>query len=91
MQAIDRSFEDLFRGIGALPIRFSDEQRNWQGSTLRFSLSARMGLLSTPIKGIVDVTDKDVTIDADLGVLERLIPAKTVRESISARIRGLLS
>jgi len=28
-----------------------------------------MGLLSTPIKGTVEVTDRDLTIDADLGIL----------------------
>lgn len=50
-----------------------------------------MGVLSTPIKGTIEVTEKDMTIDADLGLFERLIPATKVRESIVPRIRGLLN
>lgn len=91
MRSIDRSFDDLFRGIGIIPLQFVEERRVWQGSTLNFSAAAKMGLLSTPIKGTIEVTDKDVTIDVDLGLLERLLPATKVRQSISSRVRGLLT
>ena len=90
MQSVDRSFNDLFQGVGTLPVRLVLEHKNWQGSTLSFSLGAKMGLVSTPIRGTLEVTDRDVTIDADLGILERFIPAKTAREVIGNRIRGLL-
>lgn len=91
MQAVDRSFDDLFRDIGALPIQFIEERRVWQGSTLSFSLSAKMGPVSTPIKGTVAVTETEITIDADLGVLERLISATKARTTIANRVRGLLT
>ncbi len=91
MRSVDRSFDDLFRGIGVVPIQFVDERRSWQGSTLTFSISAKMGLISTPLRGTIEVTDKDITIDADLGLLERLIPATKARDSITSRIRGLLT
>jgi hypothetical protein len=68
-----------------------EEQRNWRGSTLEFSISAKMGFVNTPIKGTIEVTDRDVTIDADLGLLERLISATKARAAISSRIRGLLT
>ena len=90
MRAVDRSFEDLFRGIGAIPVQFDDERRNWQGSTLSFSFTAKMGFMSTPIKGIVEVTDRDLTIDADLGLFERLLPTAKVQQSVSGAVRGLL-
>lgn len=91
MQAVDRSFDDLFRGMGVIPIQFVEERRSWQGSTLNFSLSAKIGFVSTPMKGTIEVTDRDITIDADLGLLERLIPASKVRDSITSRVRGRLS
>src|SRR3954449_10260019 len=91
MRSVDRSFDDLFRGVGSLPIQFVEERRNWQGSTLNFSISAKMGFINTPMKGTVEVTDRDITIDADLGLLERLIPATQARDSIARRIRGLLT
>ena len=89
-QSVDRSFNDLFEGIVVLPLRFVEEQRTWQGNTLIFSLTAKMGLVSTPIKGTIDVTDREITIDVDLGMLERLIPTTKAREVVSSRVRGLL-
>ena len=90
IQTVDRSFNDLFQGIGALPVQLVQEHKNWQGSTLTFALTAKMGLLSTPIKGTVEVTDRDITIDADLGILERMIPAKKAQELVTQHVRGLL-
>jgi Putative polyhydroxyalkanoic acid system protein (PHA_gran_rgn) len=89
IRSVDRSFDDLFQGIG-LPVKVVPQQKSWQGSTLTFALTAKMGLLSTPIKGTVEVTDHDLTIDADLGFLERMIPAKKAQEVITSHVRGLL-
>lgn len=89
VRTVDRSFDDLFQGLD-LPVRLTQQQKSWQGSTLTFSLTAKMGLLSTPIKGTVEVTDRDLTIDADLGILERMIPAKKAQEVITNQVRGLL-
>src|SRR3954468_21225973 len=91
IRSVDQSFDDLFRGVGSVPIQFVEERRSWQGSTLTFSISAKMGIVSTPIKGTIEVTDRDLTIDADLGLLERFIPATRARESITSRVRGLLT
>jgi len=89
-QSVDRSFNDVFKGIEILPVRFVEERKTWQGDTLSFSLTAKMGLVSTPIKGTVEVTDRDITIDVDLDMFERLVPATKVREVVSSRVRGLL-
>jgi hypothetical protein len=89
-QSVDRSFNDVFKGIEILPVRFAEERKAWQGDTLSFSLTAKMGFVSTPIKGTIEVTDRDITIDVDLGMFERLVPATKVREVISSRVRGLL-
>jgi hypothetical protein len=91
MRAVDRSFDDLFRNISVIPLQFVDEKRTWQGSVLTFSLSAKMGIISVPMRGTVEVTDRDLTIDADLGVLERLLTPSKTREAITSRVRGLLT
>jgi hypothetical protein len=91
MKSVDRSFNELFQGVGLPQLKLLDARRSWQGNTLTFSLTAKMGWISTPIKGTVEVTDQDLTIDADLGLLERLIPAAKAREMVSSRIRGLLN
>ena len=89
--AIDRSFDDLFRNPAGLPLKIVNEKREWQGSTLVFSLTAKMGILSSPIRGTVEVTSKDVTIDADLGLLEKLIPGNKAAGLLEQNVRGLLT
>ena len=90
MQAIDRSFADLFQQRGGLPLQMTVDQKNWQGSTLTFALTANLGFLSSPIKGTIEVTDKEVIIDADLGILSRFVSEKTAQEMIGSRVAGLL-
>jgi hypothetical protein len=91
MQSVDRSFDELFQAPELHGIKIKDVVRTWQGSTLTFGLAAKMGLFSTPIKGTIEVTDTDITIDADLGMLERFIPANTAREILTTRVKGLLA
>jgi Putative polyhydroxyalkanoic acid system protein (PHA_gran_rgn) len=91
MKAVDSSFDQLFQGSDALPVKLVGQQRSWQGSTLTFAMNASMGFMSTPIKGTIEVTDRDITIDADLGILERLIPAKKAEELLTTKMRGLLN
>ena len=90
IEAVDRSFNDLFKSSAELPVKIAIQERTWQGSTLVFALTAKWGLLSTPVKGSVEVTDHDVTVDADLGILNRFISEKTARAVIGDRIKGLL-
>jgi len=91
VRSVDRSFDDLFKGLGSVPIQIVNESRKWAGSRMNFSFDAKMGIVSTPIKGFVDVTDKDVTVEADLGWLERLFPAKQAQAALEGRIKGLLT
>ena len=91
MRSVDRSFDDLFKGVGAVPIQIVNETRKWTGSRMDFSFNAKMGMVSTPIKGFIDVTDREVTVDADLGWLEKLFPAQQAKAALEGRIKGLLT
>lgn len=90
VQSVDRSWDDLFKEAGALPVKLTVEHRSWQGSTMTFALTAKMGIISTPIKGTVEVTDRDVIVDADLGMLGRFVNEKTAQQLLGSRIKGLL-
>jgi hypothetical protein len=91
IESVDRSFDQMFQGVSGLPVRLVVEQKSWQGSILSFALSANLGGLSTPIKGTVEVTDTEVTVDADLGMLGRFVPEEAAREMIGNRMKGLLN
>jgi Putative polyhydroxyalkanoic acid system protein (PHA_gran_rgn) len=88
---VDRAFEDAFRSLVPGPVSITDQQKAWQGSVMRFSLIARMGFIKNPISGTVEVTERDVTIDADLGMLGNLIPAREVQSNLETRLRKLLA
>ena len=90
VQTVDRTIDDLFKEAGALPVKLTVEHRSWQGSTMTFALTAKMGFMSTPIKGTVEVTDRDVIVDADLGMLGRFVNEKTAQQLLGSRIKGLL-
>jgi hypothetical protein len=90
VDSIDRGFDDVFKMDG-LPLKLVLEQKNWQGSTMTFALSAKMGFMSSPIKGTIDVTDRDVTIDADLGMFERFVSEDKVRGALATKFKGLLT
>ena len=91
IQKIDQSINDLFKEAGALPVKVVMEQRSWQGSVMTFALTAKMGIVSTPIKGTVEVTDRDIIIDADLGMFNRFVNEKTAQQAIGNRLKGLLN
>jgi hypothetical protein len=91
MRIVDQSSEELFKGIPAGPIQIVDQHKSWNGSTMSFSFTGKMGFFKAPISGTVLVTDKDVTIECELpGFLKKLIPEEKVRASIESRVRGLL-
>lgn len=88
IQTIDRSIDDLLQQ--SLPVQVTVQQRTWQGSTLTFAVAAKMGFLSTPVKGTVDVSDSDIIIDVDLGMFESFVPADKARDLVTSRVRALL-
>jgi hypothetical protein len=51
---------------------------------MTFALTAKMGFMSTPIKGTVEVTDSDVIVDADLGMLGRFVNEKTAQQFLGS-------
>jgi hypothetical protein len=90
IDSIDRGFDDVFKMQG-LPLKIELEQKSWQGSTLTFALSAKMGFMSSPISGTIDVSDHDVTIEADLGMFERFVSEDKVRDVLGTKFKGLLN
>lgn len=89
--AVDRSLEQVFAGLDAGPIIFTDQRKQWSGDTMEFSLVAKMGLFKTPLKGSATVTDRDLTLDVDFGVLEKLIPADAAKSRLERTMRKVLT
>src|SRR3954453_18686617 len=92
MQVVNDSADQLFATAAAGPVQVTDVQRKWEGSTMDFAFSARMGIFSAPIKGKVYVTEKDVTLDVDLPpLLKQFLPEDKIKQQVEGKIRGLLT
>ena len=91
MNAVDRAMDNVFQAFTTGPFKVVDSERAWTGSEMTFSLTAQMAFLTNRINGTVSVTDNDVTIDADLGLLSKLFPEEKVRTTVESRVRGLLT
>lgn len=89
IQTIDKSLDELLQQ--SLPVKLVVQQRTWQGSTLNFSVAAKMAFISSTVKGTIEVTDTEVIIDVDLGMFQSFISQEKAQEVISTRVRGLLS
>lgn len=89
-ESVDRAFNDLFQGLAGFPLQILVQQRAWQGDMLNFALTAKLAGLSNPIRGTIEVTDQNLTLEVDWGLLNRLIPEKAAGEVLGKRIKGLL-
>ncbi len=89
--SVDRSFDEFVRGEAGLPLRLAVKEKIWKGSTLTFMFSAKMGLLSTTIRGTAEVTEHNIIVEADLGLLNQILPEQVAREVFGDRIKELLN
>jgi hypothetical protein len=74
------------------PVKIVDQAKHWDGSTMHFSFTGKMGVFTAPLRGTVIVTDKDVTIEAELpALLKSFIPEKQLEAGLEQRVKGLLT
>ena len=92
MKIVDDSADQLMASATTGPVVVTDVNRRWEGSTLHFSFTGRMGLLSAPIKGYVQCNESDVVIEVELpGLLKHFLSEDKVRAQVESKVRGLLS
>ncbi len=89
---IDRSFDDIFKGLPMGPVQISEEHRTWVGDTMNFSFHAKAAFIAVPVKGWIAVEPAQVTIEVELpSFLKNFLPEEKVKTAVESRIRGLLT
>ena len=92
MKIVDESADQLMASATTGPVVVTEVNRRWDGSTLHFSFTGRMGIFSAPIRGTVECSEKDVTVDIELpGALKHFIPEEKVKQQVEGRVKGLLN
>jgi Putative polyhydroxyalkanoic acid system protein (PHA_gran_rgn) len=87
-RAAEQAVDQLLRETPPALMQITDVRKQWDGPLLRFWLTARMAILKNPIQGSIEVTDRDLTVDVDLGMLNALFPEQKVRKTIEDQLRG---
>jgi len=90
IRLVNDGADQLFRGAGSAGVEIRNLQRSWDANTLSFSFTGKMGPFTAPIHGTVLVTDKDLTIDVDLGIVAKFLPEDKIRRDIEAGARKML-
>ena len=88
MQVAERSIDEVFEGLP--PIQIVESRKRWTGHVMEFGFKAKLGFLTYPINGRVEVTNCQFAIDIELGWLAKCLPQGRTRE-IETRIRGLIT
>ena len=92
VKIIDDTAGQLYNGVPGAPIQVTDQHKQWEGDTMYFSFTGKMGFFSSSIKGFAHVTDSDVTIDIELpALLKNFIPEEKVKAQVESQVKGLLA
>ena len=90
IESADQAVDQVFKGLPVGPVEIVEQHKHWSGGVMTFHLTAKIGPLKYPIRGTVEVTDRQCVVDVDLMTLGRLLPKKA-QDLIEARWRGLIT
>lgn len=83
--------EDLFAGAAGGSVQILDQRREWQGSTMAYSFVGRLGFISVPMSGTVEVDDVNVTVRSELPpMVVSFIGEEKVAAGIEKQLRRVL-
>jgi hypothetical protein len=92
IRLVDGHVENLFEIPGTGAVQLTDQRRNWNGSTLEFSMTARFGFIALPMSGTVAIDDTNVTVNVELPTLvTTFIGEDKLRAGVEGKVRGMLS
>jgi hypothetical protein len=88
---IDQGADQLFSSAAGGLVEIVDQKKEWDGSTMNFSFAGKLGLVSIPLSGTLDVDDTNVTIQCELPpVVKSFIGEEKISGGIEKQLRRLL-
>ena len=92
MAIVDRSASSLFESAAGPHVQLTDKTRSWNGPTMDFGLTARVGFIAVPISGTVLVDSTNVTVNCVLPALvNQFIGEEKIRAGLDRRVRAMLT
>jgi hypothetical protein len=92
MAIVDRSANTLFESTAGPHVQLTDKTRSWNGPTMNFGLTARLGFIAVPISGTIVVDAINVTVNCVLPALvNQFIGEEKIRAGLDRRVRAMLT
>jgi hypothetical protein len=83
--------DDLFAGVAGSSVEIVDEKKKWEGSSMSYSFVGRVGFISVPISGTLEVDDVNVTVTSELPpMVKNFVGEEKVASRIEKQLRRLL-
>lgn len=91
-KAVNDYTEQVFAGVPGSPLQIVNQEKRWDGSTMHFSMLGRLGIFTAPLKGWVQCTDRDITVELELPeMLKQFIPEEKMKQQVESRVKGFLT
>jgi len=90
IRRVNEGIDQLFQSAGTAGVEIRNLEQSWNGNTMNFSFTGKMGPFTAPIRGTVLVTDTELTIDVDLGIVGKLLSEDKIRRSIEGGAQKML-
>jgi hypothetical protein len=89
---VDNSANSLFESTAGPYVQLVDKKRSWNGPTMDFSVTAKVGFISVPISGTLMVDSINVTVNCQLPALvNQFIGEEKIRAGLDRRVRAMLT
>jgi len=89
---MDRCLDHLLGGIGGSNVEILDKKKTWNGSNMRFSFTGKMGYISVPLAGTIDVDEANVVVDMDLPpMVKTFVGEEKIRRLVETNVREMLA
>jgi hypothetical protein len=87
---IDRSVTEIFEVGGS--VELIERLRRWEGPLMDFALTARVGFISLPIEGRVEIDDITITVHCELPQLAKtFLGEEKIRAGVEEKVRKILA
>jgi hypothetical protein len=88
---VDRSSNGLFDDVGRGMVDLVDRRQSWNGPSMDFSLTARVGFIALPISGTVVIDEINVTLHCELPALAKnFLGEEKIQADLDRRVRAML-
>lgn len=91
MPIMDKALDKLLAGTGGSSLQILDQKKTWNGSVMNFSFTGRLGFISVPITGKINVECTNVTVEMELPpVVKTFVGEEKIRAIVDENVRSML-